>query len=525
MINRSYNLILAFLLVFSFSNCRDKETNDSNTNPNKPGGNGYIINEKEFGSIPGKSEIKDLIEKGDGNYFYTAIKNSVYVVGEITSSGTVLWEKEPGFKVNGVLRIERFSGTLANALLVVGNSQSGSPTGRIAVYKSDGVFLSDLTLNDYSEVVLNSVSETTVDINGLIQSFKTHSVIVPDSVIAYNLFFAVGSAGSSGNVSPYSTYFVMNNEGKLSIEIVLPGYATAPLRSKFYNNFPNTYFYQIATKYFKESNTTANPEVFCQNAFPYYNFTNHPPAYIIQDYVNSNCDFVHSKFIAGYIKNSAGEIVDYVTFKMFEEYSLSYKTAQSSDASKANLTSLKIKYTGVDVSWNKKMSVITGGTATGLITGLGNILVSTAGSIYIVGTKEVNPMKPFGFYDAGFAYSLSVNGSLRWQKTINFTQFSERFEDSYSDGDYLYVGGTYSYIEKEDGRAYGNALLCKMNLSNGETIVNRDFGNAAYASSFNTILGSGNSKIVGAGFNKKSYATDTASQKGWYTELSKTSME
>ena len=107
------NVLTALSLIMLFAvSCDPDPVTPSNTDENEensipPNGNGLITSETQLESSQNKISIMKLILKDDNNFYFFAKKEGSYAIGEISFSGSIVWEKMLDFEVRGIFKINK----------------------------------------------------------------------------------------------------------------------------------------------------------------------------------------------------------------------------------------------------------------------------------------------------------------------------------------------------------------------------------------------------------------------------------
>lgn len=93
-----------------------------------------------------------------------------------------------------------------------------------------------------------------------------------------------------------------------------------------------------------------------------------------------------------------------------------------------------------------------------------------------------------GFWDSGLVTTYNLDGNKLWQTKVNSSNKDDRFYGSLIKDNELHLVGSHSglYYESQK-KEFSNGLYVKMNLSNGNIIFTKTFGNEKEDSNFNTI--------------------------------------
>jgi hypothetical protein len=141
------------------------------------------------------------------------------------------------------------------------------------------------------------------------------------------------------------------------------------------------------------------------------------------------------------------------------------------------------------------------------------------GNLYVVGhaddtTKE--PPSGGGFWDSGFAASLTLAGDIRWSRVVRVTDHSENLYAVVPTSDALYAVGSAGAYEQSDQR-FGYGWISKLSTSTGEVLANVTFGNEKYQSAFNDGIIAGD-VLRCCGWTRQE--TSAADYRAWFCAIS-----
>ena len=200
-------IVFVSLLCLVWSGCGETTQNPPDepdeeefTNPNIPNANELITYGSQAGEPDKRSSIWEIIDSGNGNFYYRGMKNSKYAVGKIDHSGQEIWSFRSGYKVRDCVRISGLSGDLGNSLLGAGGFDSDidgtNDQGYVSLYNSSGDLIEELVIsNDAAAISLCAlaVSETTSD---LVHLAAVGTAKISDAYYPYFARFTVASDSS-----------------------------------------------------------------------------------------------------------------------------------------------------------------------------------------------------------------------------------------------------------------------------------------------------------------------------------------
>jgi hypothetical protein len=140
-------------------------------------------------------------------------------------------------------------------------------------------------------------------------------------------------------------------------------------------------------------------------------------------------------------------------------------------------------------------------------------------NLYVVGhaddtTKE--PPSGGGFWDSGFAASLTLAGDIRWSRVVRLTGHSENLYAVVPTSDALYAVGSAGAYEHSDQRL-GYGWISKIATTTGDVVANLTFGNEKYQSAFNDGIITGDVIRCG-GWTRQE--TSAANYLAWFCAIS-----
>jgi hypothetical protein len=142
-------------------------------------------------------------------------------------------------------------------------------------------------------------------------------------------------------------------------------------------------------------------------------------------------------------------------------------------------------------------------------------LLLVGGNLYAAGEWSVG--KEGQKWDAGLLASVALDGQVNWFRKVVLSEFSDRYEDCFTDGIAIYaVGSLSSFRRVNTNRMYGFALLSKVSAQTGDVDYHLKFGDSDYASEFNSIEIIGQRAICVGSTNE---ALFDYGYQGWFAEV------
>lgn len=203
--------VLMFVIaLLSFGpGCKDTTQNppdeppvEEQTNPNTPNANELITLQRMMGDPDKKTSIWEIIDSGDGGFYYRGYYNNRYALGKLDLSGQEAWSFRSKYSVRDLIRIPDLSGGLSNSILSVGGFDSDFDghydLGYVSLVDRSGDLISELEFdNDAAAVWLSALA------------------VSVSSDTLYHLV-AVGGAEISGIYFPYVAQFTVANDSTIS---------------------------------------------------------------------------------------------------------------------------------------------------------------------------------------------------------------------------------------------------------------------------------------------------------------------
>lgn len=107
----------------------------------------------------------------------------------------------------------------------------------------------------------------------------------------------------------------------------------------------------------------------------------------------------------------------------------------------------------------------------------------SAGTVFVVGESLVQ--RDNAYWWAGAVAALKESGDINWTKTIQLSEYDDVYLDLIIAEDTLFAVGYYSsVIEESTNHAYGYGLISKYDISNGEAVFHKTFGEHTCRSQF-----------------------------------------
>lgn len=256
-----FSIVLTFIsIIFS---CK-KEDEIISTSEIEPTGNDLINYQTTFGDENLQSSIIQMKSDDNGSFYYHGMVNGNNVIGKLNTNGSIIWEKNVNFQIND-FQIENF-------IIYVGSSTNTNFTGIVAIYDTEGNFISDETWNNYQTVFFNGIKRSFCGYAGNENNF--------------NFFSVIGGAGNS-TICPYIANFHVGQNG----EIIkgFPDFFNV-ISDKLFTNYPEMRFDKFSNKktYFPIDQGTGN-----NNDDPY--ISDHSPFYYVTVYNETKDDLSVAK--------------------------------------------------------------------------------------------------------------------------------------------------------------------------------------------------------------------------------------
>jgi len=123
-------------------------------------------------------------------------------------------------------------------------------------------------------------------------------------------------------------------------------------------------------------------------------------------------------------------------------------------------------------------------------------------------------------WESGLVTCLNMQGQQQWQTKIKLSNYNENLTGITDYNGYIYIvgeqGEKYRTKNSSSKWCYGNALLVKLDASNGSIINSNTFGDGTYASGFNSVS-IVNANIYCVGYAK--YEQTKGGYMGWFVKL------
>jgi len=167
------------------------------TNPNKPNGNTFIVQEHTFGDPAEENSMWDIIEDDANGYYFRGTYDTEYGAGRLGQTGNLLWFEKTIYRPTHLYAINASGALSVNGVVVVGDHDSDgdgfNEHGYVSFFGSDGTLTSQLLLGQAADDVwLKSIDH------------------VSDST-----FVVVGGTKSAGKSYPYLMTLCLTADGDL----------------------------------------------------------------------------------------------------------------------------------------------------------------------------------------------------------------------------------------------------------------------------------------------------------------------
>lgn len=149
-------LLMSACIDFDLYDPEDYEYNTEHYNEIDPNSNHLILDESFFGNHNLESSIHDLLPLSDGHFYFYGLRDDVYVAGEISSQGDVMWINELPYIVKAI-RIHK------DRLLICGSQDmdgnGATDMGILELIDHNGNLLLRSTWNDFDHIRFNGFNE------------------------------------------------------------------------------------------------------------------------------------------------------------------------------------------------------------------------------------------------------------------------------------------------------------------------------------------------------------------------------
>jgi hypothetical protein len=185
------------------------------------------------------------------------------------------------------------------------------------------------------------------------------------------------------------------------------------------------------------------------------------------------------------------------------------------DSTETNITLFGLS-DSLNVIWNQDIIHRSGFTTS---TYVGRGLITYGANLFVVGYTEFEKENNLssGEWDAGLIASITKQGQINWIKAFQITEYSERYTDCCTDGNFLWVtGDCSSFMFTESKGIFSNALLSKVSLTADTVFSHMSFGNENYKSGLNSIVVRGTHAYC-AGYTNQQISD--GGYQSWFTEI------
>ncbi len=208
--NLKYVMLIIILFLIG-SGCKDDPQSppddppvdpiEDEFNPNTPNANDLIITEGLLGDADKQSSIWEIIDSGDGGFYFRGYYNDKYAIGKLDQTGQDVWIFRSRYSVRDHIRISGLSGELSNSVLSVGgfdsNFDGDFDIGYVSLFNRAGSLIDELSFsNDDAAVWLSALG-----VSG-----------TSDTLCQ---FVAAGCAEMSGIYYPYIARFTVANDSTM----------------------------------------------------------------------------------------------------------------------------------------------------------------------------------------------------------------------------------------------------------------------------------------------------------------------
>ncbi len=179
----------------------EPELSTEELNPDKPNANHLILAEAIGGDPAKSSTIYQIVESGDGGFYFHGSIDGYDVIGKFNQGGTVAWTRRQSV-IRTILRIPNGSGMLANAIVAVGYDviSENQREAKVALLGSDGTPIAETVFRD---------SLKSVWFNGIALVASTSSVYEFVAGGAFNL-------RTGWPFFPYAARFTISSSGTMT---------------------------------------------------------------------------------------------------------------------------------------------------------------------------------------------------------------------------------------------------------------------------------------------------------------------
>jgi hypothetical protein len=199
-------MVGGFALVLG-AGCGDdnpvSEEPDVFSNPNPPNANALIVDQKLIGDPDRETSLWEIIDAGDGGFYFSGDFNDRYALGKLDETGDELWKFRMRYAVKDHIRVAGLSGALENCLLTTGGADTdfdgNLDIGYVTLFSNDGTLLEELLVSSESaslSLLALDVAETAGDLAQVV---------------------VVGSAESEGEYYPYLVRLTVAQDGTLQM--------------------------------------------------------------------------------------------------------------------------------------------------------------------------------------------------------------------------------------------------------------------------------------------------------------------